>query len=357
MNKRIVSNLYKSLLSYIFKTINGNIILSKKSIKEFVETKEIKNNFFQKKYFLYKIKNGSIFTDNTENVGVFFEKFLYGPASFQQIDHHLKPAKYNSVLKKGTPKFKKKFKGRIFSVVQGGSGENYFHWLFDILPKFKILSFIFKLDKIDYLYLPDLKSFHYETLNLLKIPKKKIINSKLNPFISGEEIILSEQPWWKKNYALDNANVIPKWVIKWLRAKFLRFKKKFNSKKKIFIDRSDSVYRHCQIVNKYQLIKFLKKKNYKIYNLNKMKFVNQIYLFWNATNIISAHGAALSNLAFCKKGTKIIELKPYNHPGKIFKRISKVNGLKHNFLVSKKKYLNNLEGDIFVDIVKLNKML
>ena len=50
-------------------------------------------------------------------------------------------------------------------------------------------------------------------------------------------------------------------------------------------------------------------------------------MFWNANSIIGAHGAALTNLVFCKPKTKVIELKPFGHPGKNYQRISKVNNL------------------------------
>ena len=59
--------------------------------------------------------------------------------SFQQVDSFIKPAKYNSVIKEGTPKFIKKFKGNILILNQGSiSNKNYCHWLLDVLPKIKI---------------------------------------------------------------------------------------------------------------------------------------------------------------------------------------------------------------------------
>ena len=50
---------------------------------------------------------------------------------------------YNSTLSSGTNKFKNKYKGTVFSAVQGSSGNNYWHWLFDILPKIEILKHAF----------------------------------------------------------------------------------------------------------------------------------------------------------------------------------------------------------------------
>ena len=53
--------------------------------------------------------------------------------------------KLNSVLKKGTPRIQRKFKGTVFSTLSGGGGNfNYWHWMFDILPRFHILDSNFR---------------------------------------------------------------------------------------------------------------------------------------------------------------------------------------------------------------------
>jgi hypothetical protein len=48
--------------------------------------------------------------------------------------------------------------------------------------------------------------------------------------------------------------------------------------------------------------------NFKAVFLEKMPFKEQVKLFNNAKVIILAHGAAMSNMFFCKKGTTIIEV-------------------------------------------------
>ena len=91
--------------------------------------------------------------------------------------------------------------------------------------------------------------------------------------------------------------------------------------------------------------------------LNKLSFTKQIYLFQNADYIVGAHGAAFTNLVFCKPKTKIIEFRSFGHTGKNYKRISEINKLKYNSIVSSKKYLNNHKGDIYVPIKDLEKKL
>jgi len=50
------------------------------------------------------------------------------------------------------------------------------------------------------------------------------------------------------------------------------------------------------------------KKNYKCVQLANMKFEEQVKYFNNACMIICAHGAAMSNMLFCKPNTIIIEV-------------------------------------------------
>ena len=63
-----------------------------------------------------------------------------------------------------------------------------------------------------------------------------------------------------------------------LREKFLKFQKKFNASKKIFIDRSDSLYNRCKLINNQEVINFLENKGFKSYQVSKLDFFEQIYL-------------------------------------------------------------------------------
>ena len=49
-----------------------------------------------------------------------------------------------------------------------------------------------------------------------------------------------------------------------LRKEVFRFKKKFNASKKIFIDRTDSVFKHCKLINNQEVIEYLEKKDLKV---------------------------------------------------------------------------------------------
>ena len=155
-----------------------------------------------------------------------------------------------------------------------------------------------------------------------------MLSSKINKHILAEEIYAVDHPWYNKGYIQQNVKKIPKWIIYQNRKVFLD-KSKNNPKKKIFLDRSQSKYNHCQIRNP-NIIKYLViKKKFQIYKPEFLSFKKQVNLFKSSSTIIGAHGAAFSNIIFCKPGTKIIEIIPADHPNRKCERISKILKLRY----------------------------
>ena len=150
----------------------------------------------------------------------------------------------------------------------------------------------------------------------------------------------------------------PTWVIKWLRDTYLTHEKKFNVNKKIFIDRTDSTSKHCQIQNESEVFNYLKNKGFSKYQLTKFSFFEKIYLFSNAEVIVGAHGAAFANLAFCKPKTKVIEIRSYTHPNTVYERISQINDLNYRLIQTKKIDENQKRsGDIYLPIKELERCI
>ena len=132
----------------------------------------------------------------------------------------------------------------------------------------------------------------------------------------------------KKGYIQENVKKIPKWIIHKNREVFLNNSKN-RLKKKIFLDRSQSKYNHCQINNLNDIRNLILRKNFKLYKPEYLSLKKQVNLFKSSSTIIGAHGAAFSNIIFCKSGTKIIELIPADHPNRKCERISKILKLRY----------------------------
>jgi len=134
------------------------------------------NNNKKKIFFkIFKIKFCRIFTDTLYNVTYIKNQKILKKISIQ-LNHKgfYLDDKYNEVLKKGTTKLKRKIKGPILSLIQGASGHNYFHFLFDIIPKILIVKEKFNLKYFNYFYLPEIRyKFQNQILKSIGINKKK----------------------------------------------------------------------------------------------------------------------------------------------------------------------------------------
>ena len=351
-----VQLIYKFFISQLFKIIYGKVIFSNKNDKDVKFIEISKDNL---KYKFAEIHNGRIFTDYVENVAIINKNQILDHVSYQQIKGEFKEPSLNVVVKKGTPKFKKKVKGKVFSLVQGASGNNnYFHWMFDVLPRLIMLEKVYDLSKVNYFYTPQIKPWQLSTLSVFNISEEKLINSNYYRHIQSDKILAVEHPWYNKGRILDQAKKIPDWIMNEIASRFEEHGKKFECGDKIFIDRRESHYNHCQIVNDEEIKIYLKKKGFTIFKVGKLNFFEQIHLFQNAKVIIGAHGAAFANLIFCKPNTKVLDIIPENHPNTVDEKIAKFKNLDFRYIKTKELSVEKkANGDIFLPIKKIDNIL
>ena len=243
-------------------------------------------------------------------------------------------------------------------MVQGASGNNYWHWLFDILPKIEILHQNKYLKKINYFYIPNINSFVLETCKIFGIKESQLINSQSYKHIQADEIYAFEHLYLKKGMFQKQFKNIPSWITNFLNKKFSKFKKKFKCSNKVYIDRSDSKFSHFKIYNQKNIIENLKKKGFKTYKLSKLNFFKQIYLFHSAKVILGPHGAGFANLSFCKPKTKVYEILTKNESDRLaIKTICKHLKLKHTKIIAfNTRYQKNSPFNVFVDLNKIKKI-
>ncbi len=356
--KKIFRNFKNFLLNNLFIFIYGQITILKKNNKN-VEIQEIDkiNNFDVRKYnykFL-KINKGRIFTNYVENVSVISNSQLIKDFSFNQISGKLDNSK-NEVLLNGTPKVLKKYNGVVALLAQGASGhENFAHWLIDIIPKIKMINSKYSYKKIDFFYFSKLSDFQKQSLNIMGIKTNNFIDSKIYRHIEADTLLAVTHPNYFEGTFFHAQSNLPEWIVKYVRKIFLKDKIKKNIKfERIFIDRSDSKTNHCKFINNIQILEYFKKNKFKILQLSKLNFIDQVSIFNNAKIIVSPHGAGLANLIFCKKGTKIIEFKPKTNKNLLFKRISKINNLKHK-IVYLESIKNDKKGDMFLNLKNVRR--
>ena len=234
LNKKSFQKFFK-LFSYgIFKIIHGKI----KGTIDPNKSNEIEVKLIKKKnnasYNIYKITDGRLYTDRVNDTAIIKNNKVVKDASFQFRDKKIKvvnvSAEENIVFEKGTPRIKRKINGKVLSLLTGGGGnDNYWHWLFDVLPRIDICENVIELDKIDFFLLPDNKrKFQIETLEILGIPQRKQISSVNFRHIISKELYVTNHPVVLTNDATAGIQNMPLWISEWLKKKFI--KKNINEK-------------------------------------------------------------------------------------------------------------------------------
>ncbi|MGL4500085.1 MAG: glycosyltransferase family 61 protein, partial [Planktothrix sp.] len=246
------------------------------------------------------------------------------------------------------------------AVLSGLSGNVYFHWMVDILPRFAILQ-----QKqpdwqgIDWFLINSIKApFQRETLQKLGIPEAKIIESDRHPYLQAKQLI------------------IPSFTgsVGWVTPEVINFNRQLFAEEitpsnhpypeRIFIRRNQAKYR--QVLNENDVITYLSEWGIVPVELETLSVAEQARLFAHAKVIIAPHGAGLTNLMFCRPETIVIELVSPHYIRHYYWVISQQLKLKHYYITGevfscyslrKLMYQSPLIEDIYVKINNLEKIL
>jgi len=188
------------------------------------------------------------------------------------------------------------------AVLASAAGNNYFHWMADVLPRLHLLECSgVDLSQIDKFVVNSFQEpFQKETLSDLGIPQDKLIESSTYHHIKADRLFVPSLP--------AETTLPPVWVCNFLRDKFLHplITERANQPKRIYVSRSDTNSR--RITNEASLIEILLPLGFSIVALSSLTVQEKASLFANAEVIIGPHSSGFTNFAFCQPGTKVIEI-------------------------------------------------
>ena len=362
--KKLGKVLFQNLGHQFFFLLYGKINGITKPDKEKKITIKI-SNLDNHNYKVYQVEGGRLYTDTINDTAIILDsKIVEGP-SFQYRPVKNADVKDNIVFKKGTPRIKKKINGNVLSLLTGGAGNsNYWHWMFDVLPRIELINKILNYNKIDNFLVPSVnKKFQLESLELLDIDRKKILPSNKFRHIEVTSLLLADHPYVLNNDPSNEIQRMPKWIILWLRRKFLEKNNnlKHSTHKKIYIDRNNSNYNRSirrKIINEEEVKSFLFENGFHPINPEFLSLRDQVNLFSNADFIIGLHGAAFANIVFSKKNTKILEIQSTG-TADVIKNLAISSDLLYDRMTIKpdSEDSNNQDGYIAVSIDILKKKI
>jgi tetratricopeptide (TPR) repeat protein/capsular polysaccharide biosynthesis protein len=291
--------------------------------------------------------------------------------------------------------------GRVV-VLSSLSGNTYFHWMVDVLPRLELLRLSgIDLETIDWFLVNSTRhSFQRETLEQLGIPASKIIASDQHPYIQATELIV---PAFSGHFGW-----LEDWALSFLRQTFQPTSSKisthpaaepdfFSSKsilsqglryaiksaqadlnhgcqvslqvsaalpERIYITRSDA--NHRRVLNEAQVLEQITPLGFVPVELEALSFQQQVDLFAHAKVILAPHGSGLTNLIFCQSAATVVEFVSPHYIRHYYWVISRLLGLKHYFLVGEVlpcypvrelMYQNPLIEDIWINIDSLKTTL
>ncbi len=201
---------------------------------------------------------------------------------------------------------------------------NYYHWLFDVLPRLETLDSRVSDEQLDQ-YLVDCRhAFQRESLQLLGIPLERCISPKTKSHYRCEKLLVPSLP-----------RGVSQNCIAFLRNAFLapveEGSHKGSRSKRLYITRAGCTRR--RVTNENEVIEALQAYGFECIDPARLSFAEQIATFRNADWIVAAHGGALSNLVFCQPDCRVIEIFSPNYVNTCFWQISCGVGLRYAYLL------------------------
>lgn len=224
---------------------------------------------------------------------------------------------------------------------------NYYHWIFDVVARILKMESSGALEKIDGFLVLDLHepAFKIESLEYFGIDQSKMVNVHARDHWKCMRMILFDRPLDAPVQA-DTIRMLQK------RAKPAELSR---GGRLVYLSRGNA--RTRRIKNEDELVAGLTKLGFISVKAEELAFQEQVSIFQGAEAVVSAHGAGLTNLIFCRKGTRVFEIFPTGYIRPDYAFISEKCGLKYHFIlcgseadVDPSNYSNNSPDEMIVDV-------
>jgi hypothetical protein len=239
--------------------------------------------------------------------------------------------------------------GRV-AVVSSVGADKYFHWMFDILPRFGILQRSGLVP--DHYVVNAATQFQKDSLKVLDIPPDRILSPAGTTHIEADELIIPSLsgPVFVMSPQLH--------ACEYLRATFLQKHGTRKAHRALYITRADASTR--RVINEAEIREEVMDRGFEVVSLSNVPFLEQVELFAAAKIIVGPHGAGFTNAVFCQPGSILIEFMPERWQIHCFERLASLVGMQYYSLVGRESDISN--GDVaihdhVVDRVELGRLL
>lgn len=241
-------------------------------------------------------------------------------------------------------RFLKYRQGRAL-LLGSNAGDNYYHWLLDSIPRWRIMQAA-NYSEYDFVLLPGRASpFEDELLGVLEIPPARRLRCSKHFVHQFERLVVPVMPFPCRR--------VSAWVCAWVRS---LFPNKGSGPEKIFISRGGR--RRRRLVNEAELEARLQREGFVSIQPERFSVAEQARLFSSAKCVVASHGAGLVNMVFAPANALLVELFHPDHIRPTYKNMAATTGLRRAAVVghsrnrpeTARKKLSEYDSEFEIDI-------
>lgn len=199
--------------------------------------------------------------------------------------------------------------GTVLVLAARATGINYFHFLNDALPRLGILAEAgLSLDEVDAVVVDQTTRYHRDALDLLGLGNRKLIAPARGLSLSADRLWVPSLP----NVRM----VISPATTTWLQQALPPSAASATLPERIYVTRGTTPHTR-RLVQEASLRAALERRGFAVVDPGALSVQQQVDHFAAARVVVAPHGAALTNLTFCRPGVRVLELfaPGYLNPG------------------------------------------
>lgn len=205
-------------------------------------------------------------------------------------------------------------------------GFNYFHYLLESLPRVDLVRRAgIDFDAIDHFLV---NPFEFESLRggleSVGVPLNRIVPIDAQTVYHVDHLIAPS--------TLRATGHMRKSVVAWLRENFAPSTPAPDAPARLYLGRDDASSRHITNQSEIQE-RVLSPLGFECLSWGQRSIQAQAALFSNADVVVGPSGAAMSNLVFCKPGTRVLLFHPHTYIARYFYELCAVCELEYYYLI------------------------
>ena len=230
--------------------------------------------------------------------------------------------------------------------------DNYYHFLTDVLPRIDLLEEAGV--EVDSFVVNRSLPFQDELLARWGVSAQQTVESRVHRHVRAEQLVVPTLP--------DPEMGTPTWVVDALRARLLP-DDLAPPHRRLYVGRGQT-RNNRRVENEGELFSALEDQGFTKFDPAGLTVAEQVRTFAEASVIVAAHGAALTNVAFCSPATDVVELFAPDYVNPCYWALARrVPGVRYHYVVGRGREprrngsMLGVSSDIRMDVTKVLKTL